>query len=232
MVTKLSEKLKEELKARNISINEFADICDLPIETVKNVYYGRTPDPKVSTLLKMGKALNLSLNCLLGECPHSKDEQKLLRNYRTCGNHGKSIIALVSKYEALSTKRARESDNKHKIPCLIPKGNMREGIQYDYCEVIDVTTTSKEAYTGIKMITNDLVPLYCKNDIILIENRFPNHNEIGVFYQDGKAYIRRFIEDDNGYILKCLHGFGEDFIFKRLDSLEYIGTCIGAVKEY
>lgn len=232
IITKLSEKLKEELRERNISVNEFAEICALPIETVKNIYYGRTPDPKVSTLLKMGKALNLSINCLLGECPHSKDEQRLLKNYRRCGNHGKSIITLVSKYEALSAKRERERSDKHKIPCLIPKGNIREGIVYDRCEVVDVITSVKEAYAGIKMINNDLVPLYCKNDIILIENRFPINGEIGVFYKNERAYIRRFIEDNDHYILKCLHGFGEDFIFKHLDSLEYIGTCVGVVREY
>jgi len=231
LITKISEKLKTELHEKNISLLEFAEICDLPIETVKNVYYGRTPDPKVSTLLKMGNALNLSINCLMGQCPHTKDEQQLLKYYRSCGTHGKSIVGLVAKYEAMSAKSERESKDKHTIPCLIPKGNIREGIIYDRCEVVEIKTAVKEAYVGIKIINNDLIPRYCKNDIILIENRFPNYGELGVFYKGDRAYIRRFIEEDNQYILQCLHNYGEDFVLKRLDNLEYIGTCIDVVRE-
>ena len=80
------------------------------------------------------------------------------------------------------------------------------------------------------MTNNDLVPAYCKGDIILVANRFPENKEYGVFYQDSKAYIRQYIEEDNLYRLKCLHDYGKDMTFKRMDEIEYIGTCCGVIR--
>ena len=62
----LSERLRELLAVKGISKEDFAELCDLPIETVRNIYYGKTPDPKLSTMLKMSKALDISVNCLVG----------------------------------------------------------------------------------------------------------------------------------------------------------------------
>lgn len=226
----LSERLRNLLNSRGISLAEFAEMCDLPLETVKNIYYGKTTDPKVSTLMKMGNVLDLSVNCLMGQCLHPKDEQMLLGYYRMCGEHGKSLILLTSKYEAVSAKAEREAVGKHKIPCLIANGNMSEGIIYDNCETTEITTTTKEAFVAIKLTTNDLVPAYCKGDIILIKNCFPKEEEYVVFYKGERAYIRKFTEENGKYILKGIHNIGEDILLKRMDEVEYIGTCIGVVR--
>lgn len=226
----LEQRLREILKERKISISDFAEMCDLPLETVRNVYYGRTNDPKISTLLKMGNALNLSVNCLMGQCSHTKEERILLQHYRHCGTHGKSVIELIAKYEAISAKAEREAFEKHKVPCLIPNGNIREGIVYDRCETVEVYTSEKNAYVGIKITNNDLVPVYCKGDIILIENRFPSDQEYGAFFKEDRVYIRQYIEEGGQYRLRCLHRQGKDFILKRMDEIEYIGTCIGVIR--
>lgn len=226
----LSERLRSLLAVRGITKEEFAQMCDLPIETVRNIFYGKTPDPKISTVLKMSKALNITVNCLMGECSHSIEERALLQHYRMCGNHGKSLIELTAKYEALTAKEEREALDKHTIPCLIPQGSIRQGIIYDGCETVEIYTSNQEAYTAIKMTNNDLVPTYCKGDIILIENRFPDHMEYGVFYKDGRAYVRQYMEETEGYRLKCLHNAGKDIFVKRMDEIEYIGTCCGVVR--
>lgn len=226
----LSERLRKLLSERKISITEFAEMCDLPLETVRNVYYGKTNDPKLSTAVKMASALQLSVNCLLGQCSNTPQERNLLLHYRNCGAHGKSIIELIAKYEAGAVKHEREMKDKHLIPCIVPHGEIRHGIIYDQCETIEIETTIKDAYIGIKMINNDLVPVYCKDDIILFEDRFPHNGEYAGFFKDGRAYIRKYIEENGQYRLKCLHRSGEDMILKRMDELEYIGTCIAAIR--
>lgn len=226
----LSERLRDLLAVRGISKEDFAEMCDLPIETVRNIYYGKTPDPKLSTMLKMSKALDISVNCLVGQCTHSPEERVLLQYYKACGHHGKSLISLTAKYEALAAKTEREAKDRHTVPCLIPQGNIRKGIVFESCEIIEMYTSNMEAFTAIRMPSNDLVPFCCKGDIILIANRFPVHNECAVFYKDGRAYIRRFIEENNQYRLKCLHNEGEDMVFKRMDEIEYIGTCCDIVR--
>ncbi|MBO4981209.1 MAG: helix-turn-helix domain-containing protein [Lachnospiraceae bacterium] len=227
----INERLRDLLADRNLSIGEFAEMCDLPFETVRNIYYGRTTDPKVSTLMKMSRALGHSVNFMMGESPLAREEGILLEYYRMCGNHGKSLIELVAKYEATTAKAERESMDRHKIPCLIANSDIIEGIDYERCEVVEIETAARDAFTAIKLMFNDLVPAYCKGDVILLENRFPRHGENAVFFIRGRAFIRKFLEEESGYRLKCLHRRGEDFLCKRMDQVEYIGTCIGVVRE-
>ncbi len=207
-----------------------AEKSGLPYETIKNICYGRTLDPKVSTVMAISEATGFAMNCLMGKCQHTSQEKAILKNYRSCGIHGKSIIELVAKYEARVAKEEREKLDKHSVPCLIPGGDIYQGILYDDCKTEEVYTTDKDAYVAIKMINNDLTPKYCKGDIILIANRFPRNNEYGVFYKAGRAYIRQYIEEDNQYRLKCLHNYAKDMVFKRMDEIDYIGTCCGVIR--
>ena len=227
----ISERLRQLTNERGWSIQQLAEICDLPLETVRNVYYGKTTDPKISTVMKMAKAFNLSVNCFMGQCNHTPQERVLLRNYRSCSNHGKNLIEFVSKYEASASNTERTSTDKHRVPCLIPHGDIRKGIIYETCTTSDYETSVKEAFVGIQMNNNDLAPQYCKGDIILFENRFPSNKEFAAFFREGKAYIREFIEEDGRYRLRSLHSQGEDIILKRMDEIEYIGTCCGVIRE-
>lgn len=226
----LSERLRELLKIHNMSKETLAEKCDLPLETIRNIYYGKTTDPKVSTVMRIAKVFNLSVNCLMGECQHTPDERALLNYYRACGHHGKSLVLISAKYEALTAKEQREGTGRHTIPCLFPEGDIYHGIDYDGARTEDIWTTNEEADTAIQMTNNCLMPIYCKGDIILIKERFPQNNEHGVFYYHGKAYIRQYIERDGEYILKCLHKYDKDMIFKRMDEVEYLGTCIDVVR--
>lgn len=230
MITALSERMRQLMAEKKWSIQYLANIAGLPEETVKNLYYARTPDPKISTIMKLSQAFNISVNCLMGQCQHTPEERAILRNYRACGKHGKSVIELIARYEAGSVKSEREASDKHSIPCLVPQGDIRKGIVYDNCETIEIVVAVPDAYVGIMMNNNDLAPMYCKDDIILFENRFPKHGEYAAFFRDGKAYIRKFIEEDKQYRLKCLHSQGTDIVLKRMDEIEYIGTCIDVIR--
>jgi len=231
MITTLSERMRQLLAEKGWSVQQLAKVAELPEETVKNIYYARTPDPKISTIMKIAQAFNIGVNCLMGQCQHTPQERAILRHYRECGRHGKSVIELIAKYEACAVKSEREAESRHKIPCMVPKSDIRAGIVCDDCETIEIDVTMPDAYIGIMMNNNDLAPTYCKNDVILIENRFPRHGEYASFFKDGKAYIRKFIEEDKQYRLKCLHAQGADMILKRMDEIEYIGTCVGVVRE-
>lgn len=226
----LSERLRELMMTYKITKEELAEKCDLPLETVRNVYYGKTTDPKVSTLIKIADYFGISVNCLLGKCQHTPDERKLLQYYRLCGNHGKKILLINAKFEAVTAKYEREAVDSHTIPCLFPDGEIRHGIDYNNCRTEDIWTTNAEADVAICMTNNDLSPKYCKDDIILINERFPHEGEYGAFYYKGKTYIRQYLESDGKYVLKCLHKYDKDMVFERLDEIEYLGTCCGVVR--
>lgn len=212
------------------SLQEVAEGADVPFETVRNLYYGKVTDPKVSTVEKLSAFFHISMNCFVGKCQYTPAEKTLLRNYQQCGKRGKSIIELIAKYEAGAVKSEREAIGKHKIPCLVPHGDISKGIVYDSCENAEVETSAPEAYFAIQMVNNYLAPIYCKDDYILLENRFPENNEYAAFLRGDRVYIRKFIEEEKQYRLKCLHNQGEDIVLKRMDEIEYIGTCVGAIR--
>lgn len=227
----LCERLRQLTNEKGWSLQQLAEISDLPLETVRNIYYGKTPDPKISTVMKLANSFNLTVNCLMGQCSHTPQERAILINYRSCGKHGKSIIELISRYEAKAMKKEREKEGRHMIPCIVPEGTVSHGIIYDMCETMEIETDVKEAYIAIRMVSNDLAPTYCKDDVLLFENRFPMNGEKAAFYKGDRIYIRKFLEEGNGYRLKCLHSQDEDIILRRMDEVDYIGTCVDVVRD-
>ena len=226
----ISKRLKDILQARNISLVEFADMCKLPMETVRSIYYGKASDPKLSTVVRMADALNVTVNCLLGQCAHSPTERTLLQNYRMCGQRGRSMIELIARYEAGAVKYERNSQGKHTVPCVLPKGEIRKGIVIDLCETSEVQTHIENAFIAVKMPDNDMAPIFWKGDIILFEDRFPEKGEIAAFFKGNKALIRRFYETEEEYRLKGLHPNEEDIVLRRLDGIDYVGTCIDVIR--
>ncbi len=225
----LSSVIKEILREKNISLQELADMADVPFETMRNIYYGKVTDPKVSTLMNISRVTQVSVNYLMGESLYSTDEKTLIKNYRKCGVHGKSIIRLVARYEANTARSERENKEKHKIPCLLPV-KVKDGFIYDSNEVLELETTDKDAYVAIQITSHSYAPAYCKGDCILIADRFPEPGERGVFVKDGKGYIRQFIENPDSYVLKSVNGREAALVFRRLEGVDCIGTCIGVVR--
>ena len=142
----------------------------------------------------------------------------------------KNIIQLVAKYESKISRSERDASDKHKIPCLIPIGNKGDGIPYCSNDVVDIETVLPDAYLAIEITTNLFTPVFCKNDRVLFANRFPENGEIAVFMKSDKAYLRKFIEEEDGYCLKSLNGRGFDILLRRMDEVDCIGTCIGIVR--
>lgn len=226
----LSKRLQEILIELDWTKEKLSEESGLPLETIKNLYYGRTADPKASTVLAISEATKYSMNCLMGQCPYTSPEKSIIQNYRSCGSHGKSMIEFISKYEASSAKYERGLYRKHLIPCLLPCGDILQGILYDTSETVEIETTIPEAYIAIKINSNDLLPYFCKDDVILFENRFPSNGELASFICGNKIYIRKFIEGKDFYCLKSLHNRDNDIVLKRMDEVQYIGTCCGIMK--
>lgn len=226
----LAERLRQIMQEEKLSVQELADKSEIPMETLKNILYGKVKDPKSSTLLQLSKALDYSMNYLLGEHFYTKEEQDLLVNYRQCGVHGKGMISVIAKFEANAAKEERNSESKQTIPCLVPNSNLEDGIEYNSGDTIQIKTDKEKAYLAIEITTNNFAPAYCKGDRILLENRFPVSGECAVFANGVRMFFRAFEEEGKQYRLKNLNGRGNDFVIKRMDEFHCIGTCIGVVR--
>lgn len=180
-------------------------------------------------MLKLSKALDLSVNYLCGNIMYKHDEKILIDHYRNASEHGKAVIRLFAKVESMMSDHERKAD-KYLIPCLIPIGVVRDGIKYNSSDSVKIETDNPDAYLAIEITTNYFAPAYCTGDRILLENRFPKPLEYAVFLTDGHAYFRQYQEHDEGYVLKCINGRGTDKFFKRMDEVHCVGTLVGVIR--
>lgn len=224
-------RLNELLEENKISWQELAEIADIPVETMRNIYYGKVRDPKISTMLAISKALHVSINYLIGDRIYTHNEEKILTCYRKCGNHGKSVIMLVAEYEAFTALAERDKVGRHKVPCIVPNKKVEDGMKYSTYDNMEIYTVQRDAYLAIVVPNNSWAPVYCMNDILLLEKRFPNDGENALFTVDNCIYFRKYVEEDKKYLLKCPNDMYKTMVFDRMDKIYCLGTCIGIVRD-
>lgn len=230
-VTKMiAEQLKKELNKRDMTLSDLADKVEIPYETLRNLYYSRVNNPTLSTVLSICDALDVTVDYMLNRCPYSIEEAELIQNFRDCGNHGKNFIKTTACLEAQISRVQRKSDKKHIIPCLIPVTYITDGFIYNSSSIEHIETTSKNSYLAIELNTNNFAPTYCKNDRIVLENRFPMDGEVAVFLFENKEYLRTFVQENNTYILKSLNKRDPDIVLDRMDEYYCLGTCIDIIR--
>lgn len=168
----------------------------------------------------------------MGENVCSKEENELLMNYRQCGVHGKNYLQTVSRCEALIATEEREAPEQYTIPCLIPDSHVCDGAKYTIVDTNPVLTSNPDVFMALFVPNNNWAPRYCKHDIILLANRYPMHGEEALFIYKDKIYYRKYIENEQTNILRCINGRQEELIFKRMDSesLICIGTATGIIR--
>lgn len=237
-----SDKIRELMIEKDISLPDLATLSGVPFETLRNIYYRKVKDPKVSTAFQLASALGVTVEYLLSDTNKEEElenaeeqeniEEEILENYRECGNHGRAIIRIVARFESKAARKERLNLHKmkHRIPCFIPVGRVEDGIDYNSCTVEDEYTMIKKVYLAIEITNNNFAPAYCKGDRILLENRFPELGERAVFTDGVKAYFRYFKMEGDKYCLKCLNGRGEDILLRRMDEVDCLGTCISVIR--
>lgn len=237
-----SDKIRELMIEKDISLPDLATLSGVPFETLRNIYYRKVKDPKVSTAFQLASALGVTVEYLLSDTNKEEEledaeeqeniEEEILENYRECGNHGRAIIRIVARFESKAARKERLNLHKmkHRIPCFIPVGRVEDGIDYNSCTVEEEYTMIKKVYLAIEITNNNFAPAYCKGDRILLENRFPELGERAVFTDGVKAYFRYFKMEGDKYCLKCLNGRGEDILLRRMDEVDCLGTCISVIR--
>lgn len=225
----LGDNIKRIMFEKNLSIQDLADRAGIPFETLRNIYYNKVRDPKVSTVYLLSKVLGVSVNTLLGESDFDTVENEIIRLYKECGNHGKKLIHMVAIYEYKLTMQERNTAFKHRIPCIVPVGKFADGIPGNGNDIVEVFTVNEQAYMAIELSTNNFAPAFCKGDRLLLENRFPDNGERAVFEFNGRLYFRQYIELSGMINLKSINRVGEDILIRRADEVECIGTYIGVI---
>jgi len=182
--------------------------------------------------LNIAQVLHISVNWIMGKDIYPEEESLLLDNYRQCGIHGRNYIQQIAKYEAIITMEEKSVQGMHRIPCLLPDNQICDGSVYKVIKTKYLCTNNPNAFMALLVPNNLWVPRYCKQDIILLKNCFPMSGEEALFIYQGKVYYRKYMENNNTHILRCINERYPDLIFQRMDdqSLLCIGTATGVIR--
>ena len=222
--------LRKLLAEKGWSIQTLADKAGEPVETIKNIVYGRTINPHGDILVSISEALGVTVNYLYGRNYLTDDEHELINNFRECGVHGKNLLLIVADYEAHTAKSEREAKGQHPIPCILPSDIACEGMKYSSGGMKDVFTAEPDADLGLLVPNNNWLPRYCKGDVILLKRDPPKNGEEALFTQNGRVYFRKYIETEHDFILRCINNRHKDMVFKRMDAITCVGTAIGIIR--
>lgn len=227
----ISEKLKEAMQIKNISLNQLTDVCDIPYETLRNLYYAKNKNPRVETLYSVCKALDISMDYLTGLKKYDTDEMEILSNYQKCGKHGRDFLSIISRFEADYTTSLKQRETyKHTINCLIPEGPEEDGFEYTSCKMERIECIFENACMAIKITTDNFIPVFLRGDILAIANRYPKEGEKAIYYKDGKTYIRKYHFENEKVLLKSITGKEEDIIIDSMENYNVLGTFINVIR--
>lgn len=81
-----SKKIRDLMIEQDISLQKLADTSGVPFETLRNIYYQKVKDPKVSTAFQLAQALGVTVEYLLGENKYLEVNRKRRKSLKIIEN--------------------------------------------------------------------------------------------------------------------------------------------------
>lgn len=171
----------------------------LGITDLYGEYYGTNPDRPLSELNEEGQGKALDYIQLLIE------SGKYQRN---------NIIPF--------TRKLRLFD----IPASAGTGSFLDGEHYIELEVGE--EVPETADFGIRVSGDSMEPRFVNGQIVWVQKQDTiNHGEIGIFFLDGEAFIKKFHEDVNGVYLVSLNSKYAPIPITNNQTLKIFGKVVG-----
>lgn len=201
----LSEQFRKNLLfyagERNITMVEIANKSDVPINTINSFLHRISNDMKISNVAKIARALNVSIDELVGaDTLHTLTKESLA----VCRNLPENDLYLVRWFiRYLDDLNKKTEPNKRYISAIIPiltnNGDFKISSNYEKIEITDLKEPLKsKIFVGCKITSDHYMPHYMPEDIILIANdRPPKPNENVVVRTEKYLFIAKQ-KNENG----------------------------------
>lgn len=183
------------VQEKDITLREISEASDIAYSTLNSFLYGDSADCKLSTAIALARALNVSIDELVG----AETVDPLTReSLAMCRNLPQNAIHLIrwhirhQHYLYTELHKGKRIINVMNTMCQ-HSGNLK--LSNDY-ELLDITELSPEIthkiFFGIRIPCDHYMPHYMRNDILLIANdRTPQPYENSVLILDGSLYFAK-----------------------------------------
>lgn len=164
------------LDDKDITMNDIADTSEVNLSTLKTFAYGNPQDVKLSNAIKLARALEVSIDELVG----AETMPELSReSLRMCREMPENDLLLVRWFiRCLYDLNSKNEPNKRYVKVMLPEennnGDCKLVSKFENLEITDLKEPLRsKVFMGFKIISDYYMPYYYPSDIILIANDRP-----------------------------------------------------------
>ena len=180
---------------KDITIKEISETADIPFSTLNSFLYGNTNDVKLSTAVKLAKALKISIDELVGAETISDVSRESIAICRNLPDNAVYLIRWYIRYiDSLNKKNEphRRYVSIMELECN-HNGNLKITTNYRHIDITDIGEEYRsKVFFGITMPCEHYMPTYSPYDILLIANdRNAQTNENVLIRTDGNLFLAK-----------------------------------------
>ena len=183
------------INEKDITIKDISEEADIPFSTLNTFLYGDSKDIKLSTAVKLAKALNVSIDELIGAETINEVSRESISICRNLPDNALYLIRWYIRYiDSLNKKNEphRRYVSVMELECN-HNGNLKMTTNYRHIDITDIGEEYRsKVFFGITMPCDNYMPIYSPYDILLIANdREPYYNENSLLRIDGQLRIAK-----------------------------------------
>lgn len=216
---------------KDITLKDISEAADIPFSTLNSFLYGDSKDIKLSTVVKLAKALDISIDELVGAETISGQARDCFSKYRNLPQCDQYLVRWYISYMASLNKEQREKYvSVMEIECN-DTGNLKLTSKY---KKVDISNVYKEyiykIFFGITLPCENYMPMYSPYDILLIANdRNPKPTETSlVRIADNLILLKRKHENNE---IKYYSLRDNKFRFNENEIDQLIGYVVTTIKD-
>ena len=183
------------IEEKDITIKEISEESGIPFSTLNTLLYGNSKDIKLSTAVKLAKALNVSIDELIGAETINEVSRESIAICRNLPDNEVYLIRWYIRYiDSLNKKNEphRRYVSIMELECN-HNGNLKITTNYRHIDITDIGEEYRsKVFFGITMPCDHYMPVYSPYDILLIANdRNAKTNENVLIRTDGNLFLAK-----------------------------------------
>jgi len=230
-----SQKVTRLLKENGMTKATLAKEVGIPYTTLDSMLKRETDTARLTSVLRMAKALGVSVEELVldeesEKSKLSREEERILELYSLLDSRGRDTVLSLLKTEA-DNSRSKASEEKFSFPVYsLPAAagfgtplfsEDRELISYEKGEI------PEEADFGIRITGDSMEPLISDGDLAYIKQcQTLENGEIGIFILNGESLCKRYERKENEGYLVSLNPKYSPIRLLDSDDLKIVGKVI------
>lgn len=169
------------LSQKELTLQELAEKSDISIDTLRSLLYKTPKDTRISVVIKLAKALKVSIDELIGANTLDKQTKESIAMCRNLPDNDLHLVRWFVRY--LDKLNKNLEPNKRYVSVMevdiSNDGDLKLTSNYQKIDITELKEPEKsKIFFGVHLNCDNYMPNYSPDDVILIaSNRPPKFNE-------------------------------------------------------